>query len=172
MGSVAEYEAYLRKIELPTHIAANAISIYDVNNDGNIDSLEWMKMNVDMDINGNGNFDFDELMNYYESITGMSFNVDLSNQTQHRTAFNTAKNYIINWDQNNDQMVDAKEYERIILARGYPDYYAANAISNFDLDGNGFVDRFEWMEAILSFDTNGKGLLDGEEKTNFYNSMS
>jgi hypothetical protein len=48
---------------------------------------------------------------------------------------------------------------------------AANAISIYDLNNDGALDTFEWMDAILKFDLDGNGQLNAAEQAEFYKSI-
>jgi len=174
------YEFYLKKLGLPKYLATGFIKAYDKNKDGFVDALELTQKYIGLDKNKTGKLEFYETMKYYETIANagsgsdlFNFNPNISNSTQLNNAFNAYTGFVKSNDLNGDQKMQANEYEQALLRARIPnaDVLAANAISLYDKNHDGGLDTFEWMDAVLKFDLNGNGLLDGAEVANFYKSI-
>lgn len=179
--SAAEfYENYLKPSGLPEYMATGLINSYDVNGDGLIDISELSQKYMSFDANNTGKLEFEEIMKYYEEIAEAgagsdiyNFNPDLSNRDQLNSIFNIYNNFVKQKDMNYDSLLQADEYAKALDGFGFADseLMAANAINLYDKNGDGALDTFEWMDAVLGFDLDGSGNLKGDEVTAFYDSI-
>ncbi len=180
MFSADEYKVYLKGQGLPEYLADGIIAGFDLNGDNLIDAMEYTQLTANIDSNNTGSLEFYELMSYYKALAAaapggytFSFNPDVTTSYQLNNAYANQLNLVRSNDTSYDQKLQASEYEQVLLRAGFADAatMAANAVANFDRNGDGAIDVFEWMDAVLSFDDNDNGLLDGDELTNFYNSL-
>ncbi len=171
--SATELQNWLKNYwGLTDDMAAQIIEHYDADKDGKVNVMEYAKALINIDADANGQINQAEAINFYdEAIT----TVDLSkfSDSQKTTYREYAVNFIKSRDINSDQVVDTDEYALSLSRSGFEnaDIMAANAISLYDKNGDGGLDTFEWMDAVLSFDSDGSGKLEGDEITAFYDSI-
>jgi Ca2+-binding EF-hand superfamily protein len=166
-----EYRVALKAAGLPEYVASGAMSAYDLNGDGGLDALEWTRLTLNLDGNQNGVMDFYEVMQFYETATGINFNASINNATQLQKCYSAYNGFVRKVDLNYDQRMSADEYRPTVLAAKKPSSAADNAISIYDINGDGGLDTFEWMIAVLNFDANQSGVLEGAEVTAWYASF-
>ncbi len=181
------YNLYLKGQGLPEYMAKGLIEELDKDGNNYIDAFELTKKYIELDTNKTGALEFDELMKYYETIAEkgaaiegvpdsenlFNFNPNITNRTQLANLHYGYTNLVKSADINADSLMQADEYEWTLASAGFADAatMANNAVSIYDLNQDGAIDSLEWMDAVLKFDSNRNGWLDGQEITNFYESI-
>jgi|GEM_PF-2871943 len=182
----AELEIYFKSLGLPKYMAIGAIEKLDINGDLSVDALEFAQAYMDFDANKTGALEFNELTQYYEtiaeeglqpgvgSVNAFNFNPTIDNLYQLNKLYTDYTNFIKTKDVNNDRIISVQEYTNHLLALKYTNAatLASNAVALYDKNNDGGLDAFEWMDALLSFDLNGNGIIEGAEGTNYINSIS
>jgi len=169
---IDELEKYFRERGLPDDYSNLALAAFDVNSDGGLDVLEWMKAYADFDADGNGVIGQNEELAMIDSIAGTAL-PDITDSTRYNTLENTINTLIQNYDiSDNDKKLDSTELAAYMRNLGLPDYIADEAITAYDLNGDGGIDKMEWMSAYTNVDHNENGILDFNEEIELYSTLS
>ena len=127
--------------------------------DGKINLFEYMQGLMQFDTDSNGSLNAAESLN-------------LKNTVENTKLFDNVSEIITATDYNNDKIAGIDEYKDFLISEGLPAYLADEAIVQFDIDGDGNLNRLELMQAYKQFDINNNNELDVNEKLSLYEALS
>ncbi|OGI01346.1 MAG: hypothetical protein A2Y25_02500 [Candidatus Melainabacteria bacterium GWF2_37_15] len=160
-----------KSLGLSDNIAKDVMASQDANSDGYLDLIEWLNTSLQFDANHTGILDFNELMNLYQTATGIELNATDANIKQQQTMYNSALTAMNTYDLNSDKRMSGTEFKKWLSASfGMTDSMASQVVSNYDSligNGDGEFDVLELTKALVDFDVNGNGVWDKDEKLNF-----
>lgn len=167
-----EYKTYLLDQNLPEYLADKAIQQIDLNKDGNLDLLEWFKINIQNDKNANGSLELNEELSLYQTLSGVQLNATPENEVQYAALYDNLKDYLLQNDINNDKILNSSELRAYFTNQNLPEYLADKFIQTYDISKDGNLDLLELMKSNVEFDTNFNGSLELNEELAFNSKVS
>jgi len=170
--SSTELKQYFKNQNLPDYIANEAINLFDIDKDGNLDILELMKMNLGVDTNANGTLEVSEQLALNETISGVTLNATTANEIQYEALYSGLKKYLVDNDLNQDKKLDSTELRAYFKSQNLPDYLADKFILAYDSNSDNALDLIDLMKANIDFDANKTGSLELNEEMALNESLS
>jgi len=162
--SSAELQERMKALKLPDYIADEAISLYDLDGDGQLDKMEFMKAKADVDTNNNGVLEFNEELSLYSNASGANLNPTDDEIDQYLTIYEHALVLFKKNDNITDRILNSDELKSYFTDLKLPEYMSTEAINMYDLNGDNGLDIYEWMKAQLAYDIDNSGVLEFNEK--------
>lgn len=169
---IDELEKYYREQGLPDDYANMVTEAYDVNGDGALDVIEWMKAYSDFDFDANGEINNGEQLAMFDHIAGTGL-PEITDSDRYGTLEHTADSLISKLDvTDNDKKLNPEELKALMKQIGLPDYLAGEFVATYDLNADGGIDKMEWIKAATTYDRNENGITEFNEELELYSTIT